>query len=86
MAYDHIKAVDTDDHKDARAHAVKNGQGGIVAALDAAEKEILARPAECRHKCGIKITFGQQKVGLSGALVLCCYGHVSQHPESKTLL
>jgi hypothetical protein len=47
---------------DARGHAVASGSNGIVKALDKAEKEILARPAVCRHACGIPITLGTQKV------------------------
>lgn len=60
LAYDHLKAVDKNDEFDARAHAVKVGCPGIVEALDAAEHQILSRPAQCRHSCGIPITFGEQ--------------------------
>jgi len=48
------------------------GGGLVVKVLDRAEKEILARPAVCRHGCGIPITLGIQKVR---ALATVCVGN-----------
>jgi hypothetical protein len=61
LAHDHLKGRDQGLGLDARAHAVKNGSNAIVTALDDAEAQILARPATCRHGCGLSVSYGGQE-------------------------
>mmetsp|Transcript_11658 Transcript_11658/g.14062 ORF Transcript_11658/g.14062 Transcript_11658/m.14062 type:complete len:321 (-) Transcript_11658:2-964(-) len=60
-AFDHLKHRWKNKQFDARVTAVKAGKSAVVEALDREEKLVLNRSATCRHKCGIRITFGQQK-------------------------
>lgn len=61
-AYDLLKHRGGPGNKfDARSTAVKAGKSSVVEALDQEEKLILSRPVSCRHKCGNRITFGEQK-------------------------
>jgi hypothetical protein len=62
VAHDHIKHRIKSKALDARAIAVKCGRSAVVEAIDQEEELVLKRPVCCRHKCGIKITFGEQKV------------------------